>query len=108
LRTTGSKQRELGLNIPFNVVTNPGSIHKCKQRHFGASYIEEGLLDGFESVHNYSPTGCDDSEEENYDSDNTMTYLERENRRDIRAKLLLLEQDTEYEPLELGLQANDT
>jgi hypothetical protein len=37
-----------------------------------------------------------------------MTYLERENRRDIRAKLLLLEQDTEYEPLELGLQANDT
>jgi hypothetical protein len=81
-------------------VTDLGSIHKCKQRHFGANYVEEGLLHDVDD----SPIGSqDDSEDENYDSDDTETYLEDQKRQDIRGKLLLLGRDAEYEPLALGL-----
>jgi hypothetical protein len=103
-KTTESKKSKSGLDIAFDAVTNNShSIHKCKKRLFGDKYIEEDF------VNDDSRDEAEDVlEEDDYDSDDTETYIREEEEQRMRGKRLLLERDTEYEHLARELEANDT
>jgi hypothetical protein len=90
--------------MALNAATeNSHSIHKCKKRLLGDEYIEGEFLDddSRDEAENYS-------EEEDYESDNTDTYLREQEESRKRGKRLLLERDTEYADLALELEVNET